>query len=680
MLSSPTKGDGPNLFSFSDKFSKPWLRGLLLGFLAFWLITPLSFLPLGKFLENRALDFCYQWRPAQPPSSEILLVGIDEASFNVLQRAWPWPRSWHARLVKRLFEAGARLVVFDIVFAEPSTPDEDQEFVAALQATGNVVLVKTLEVVEGPQFRRQILITPMPHLTAAAKGVGLAMVTPDPDGVVRRFQVQLAGQATIAAMAARLYNPTLEMPDSLSGLIDYSGPARSLDIVSFYQVIDPDYPLPAGRVRGKIVLVGSMLEAGVNPRGQADNFYTPHFSLTGQTMSGVEIQGHIIQTLLQNRCGQAFPDNPRVFVYFFIFLAAAYLFARLSPLSGLIGLFLLCGILFSAMVYLFFHHCLWFPPVLLASGLILIYGGNSFCHYVLAARDKHWLRQAFSRYVSSSLVESITSHPEQLRLGGEEVEVTILFSDLVGFTSISEGLSPENLIHLLNEYFSTMTDIILNCKGTVDKYIGDAIMAFWGAPLPIKDHAAQACLAALAMHKAIAPLQETWQERGLPLLGARLGLHSGQAIVGNVGSRDRFNYTVMGDTVNLASRLEGVNKIYGTGIIVSESTYQQAGNTFLFRELDLVQVRGRLQPVTIYELLGRQEDKTDFPWLETFTAALHSYRQRQWDLAAQLFREVLVHQPKDPPSLCFQRRLKYFQQHPPLPDWQGIYSLNSKSH
>ena len=452
-------------------------------------MTPLSFLPLGKFLENRALDFCYQWRPTQPPSPEILLVGIDEASFQELRRAWPWPRSWHALLVKRLTEAGAGVVVFDIVFAEPTTPEEDLEFAAAIQTAGNVVLAKTLEVVEGPQFRRQILITPMPHLTAAAKGVGLAMVTPDPDGVVRRFQVQLAGQETIAATATRLYKPKLEIPAFHAGFIDYSGPARSLDIVSFYQVIDPDHPLPAQRVRGKIVLVGRMLEAGVNPQGQADTFYTPHFSLTGQTMSGVEIQGHIIQTLLQNRCGRTFPDGPRVFVFLFIFLAAAYLFARLTPLSGLIGLLLLWGILFGATVYLFVHQCLWFPPVILAGGLILIYGGNSFCHYLLAAQDKRWLRQAFSRYVSSSLVEIISSHPEQLRLGGDEVEVTVLFSDLVGFTSISEDLSPENLIHLLNEYFSTMTEIILNCKGTVDKYIGDAIMAFWGAPLPILDHA-----------------------------------------------------------------------------------------------------------------------------------------------------------------------------------------------
>jgi adenylate cyclase len=666
------------LLSFSEKFSQPWLRGLFLGFLVFWLMTPLSFLPLGKFLENRALDFFYQWRPAQSMAPEILLVGIDEASFQELRRAWPWPRSWHARLVKRLSEAGAKLIVFDIIFAEPSTPEEDQDFIAAVQAAGNVVLAKTLEVIEGPRFRRQILITPMPHLAAASDGVGLAMVTPDPDGVVRRFKAKLAGQTTISALTARLYNPSLQIPDSLSGLIDYSGPSRSLDILSYYQVLDSDHPLPAARVRGKIVLVGRMLEASVDPRGQADAFYTPYFSLTGKAMSGVEIQGHIIHTLLQGRCGRTFPDGPRVFVFFFLFLGAGYLFARFRPLSGLIGLIILCLGLFVATFYLFLRQCLWFPPVLLASGLIMVYGSNSFFHYLLEAKDKRWLRQAFSRYVSNSLVEIITDHPDQLRLGGEEVDVSVLFSDIVGFTSVSEDLTPENLIHLLNEYFSTMTDIILNCKGTVDKYIGDAIMAFWGAPLPLADHSRKACQAALAMQEALPALKASWRERRLPPLEARLGIHTGRAIVGNVGSRDRFNYTVMGDTVNLASRLEGVNRIYGTTILVSESTFQQAGDGLLFREVDLVQVKGRLQPVTIYELLGRQEEKAQFPWIETFGAAILAYRQRQWDLATQLFRDVLVQRPNDPPSLCFQRRLKYFQQHPPLPDWRGIYTLDSK--
>jgi adenylate cyclase len=550
--------------------------------------------------------------------------------------------------------------------------------VAAVQAAGNVILAKTLDVQEGPNFRRQIIITPLPQLAAAARGVGLAMITPDPDGVVRRFKVNLAGQTTLSALAARFSNPQLDIPDTLGGLIDYFGPAGSLETVSFYQVIDPDRPLPADRLKGKIVLIGKTLEAGVTPRGQAEAFYTPYFSLTGNAMSGVEIQGHIIYTLLQGGYGRTLPDGPRVLIFLFLFLGSGYLFARLSPLAGLSVLFgVLVGI-FAAVVYLFSYQNLWIPPVLLAGGLVLIYGGNSFCHYLLAAKDKRWLRQAFSRYVSNSLVEIIINHPEQLRLGGEEVEVTVLFSDIAGFTGISEGLTPENLIRLLNEYFSGMTDIILNSNGTVDKYIGDAIMAFWGAPLPLAGHAEKACRAALAMQIAIRPLQESWQKRGLPPMQARLGLHTGQAVVGNVGSKDRFNYTVMGDAVNLASRLEGVNKIYGTHIIVSEATYQQAGPDFLFRELDLVRVKGRVQPVVIYELLGRKAEGDNFPWLHDFSAAIESYRRRQWEAASKLFQEVLARRPGDPPSLCFQKRLEYFQQHPPQPDWGGVYTLDSK--
>ncbi|HSO72353.1 MAG TPA: adenylate/guanylate cyclase domain-containing protein, partial [Thermodesulfobacteriota bacterium] len=502
----------------SDKFAKPGLRGLILGFFVFWVIAPASFLPLGTFLENRALDFCYQWRPTKPVPSEIVIVAIDEASFQELRRVWPWPRSYHARLVKHLSDAGAKLIVFDIIFAEPSTPDEDQVFIAAVQSAGNVILAQTLENSEGPLFRRQILINPMPQLAAAARGVGLAMVTPDPDGVVRRFQTKLAGQTTISAAAARIFNPQHKIAVTLGGLIDYIGPAQSLNMVSFYQVIDPDRPLPADWIRGKIVLVGRVLEAGVDPRGQADAFYTPYFSLTGKAMAGVEIHGHIIHTLLQGKSGQTVPDGTRVFVFFCIFLGAGYLFARLSPLTGLMGLLFLLAIIFAAVNYLFLYQSLWIPPVLLTGGLILLYGSNSFFHYLLTARDKRWLRQAFSRYVSKSLVEVIINHPEQLRLGGEEVEVTVLFSDIAGFTTISEKLTPENLIHLLNEYFSGMTDIILNYKGTLDKYIGDAIMAFWGAPLPLPGHAGEACRAALAMQQNLYPLQKIWQERGLPAL------------------------------------------------------------------------------------------------------------------------------------------------------------------
>ncbi len=666
------------MLSFSKAFHNPWLRGLILGLLAFWLMAPLSFLPLGKFLENRALDFCYQWRPAQPAADDILVVGIDEPSFQELRRPWPWPRRWHARLVHRLKAAGARVVVFDIVFAEPSTPEEDREFAEALRAAGNVVLAATIEVAEGPRFRRQILVTPVPEFADAAKGVGLALVTPDPDGVVRRFHTSLAGHDTLALVAARLFKPELDIPLVFSGLINFAGPAHSLNTVSYYQIIDPDHPVPPSWIQGKIVLVGRMLEANVTPQGQADMFYTPFFSLDGQATAGVEIQGHIINTLLQNRVGRSLPDSQRVILYLFLFLLAAYGFSRLSPLSGLVVLGLSSGLIFGSALYLFWHQHLWLPPVLLVGGLVLVYGGNALGHYAQAASDKRWLRQAFSRYVSSSLVEIISSQPERLRLGGEEVELTVLFADLAGFTGISEGLAPERLILLLNEYFTTMTDIILERRGTLDKYIGDAIMAFWGAPLSLPNHASWACEAALAMRQALHPLQKAWQERHLPLLEVRIGLHSGPAIVGNVGSRERFNYTVMGDTVNLASRLEGVNKIYGTKILISDATYARVQTEFLCREVDLVQVKGRLQPVAVYELLGRQQDRSHFPWLDTFAAALRAYRQGNWEQADSLFHEVLAQNPGDPPSLCLQQRLQTYRSQPPAPGWQGVHKLDEK--
>ncbi|MGQ9920876.1 MAG: CHASE2 domain-containing protein [Desulfobacca sp.] len=650
---------------------------MLFGQLAFWLLAPLSFLPLGTFLENLALDFCYQWRPSSPSAADILVVGIDEPSFQELRRTWPWPRSWHAQLVERLKAAGARVIVFDIVFAEPSIPEEDREFAAALRRAGNVVLASTIEVAAGPRFRRQILVRPLPELAAAAAGVGLALVTPDHDGVVRRFAASLAGQESVAVTATRLFKPELAIPPSLTGLINFVGPARSLPTVSYYQVIAPDRPLPSSWLQDKIVLVGRMLEANVTPQGQADMFYTPYFSLDGHLMAGVEIQGQIINTLLQDIPGHSLSARLRVLLYLFLFTLAGYAFGRLSPLVGAVVLSSSSIVLFGGSFYLFWQRYLWLPPVLLFGGMVLVYGGNALCHYAQAAKDKRWLRQAFSRYVSSALVEIISSHPEQLRLGGEEVEVTVLFADLAGFTMISEGLTPEKLIQLLNEYFTTMTDIILARRGTLDKYIGDAIMAFWGAPLSLPEHASLACATALAMQQALHPLQEAWQEQGLPSLEVRIGLHTGPAIVGNVGSRERFNYTVMGDTVNLASRLEGVNKIYGTKILISDATFGQVQADFLCREVDLVQVKGRFQPVAIYELLGHREDQPRFPWLATFAAALTAYRQGRWQEADELFQEVLAQQPGDPPSLCLRQRLQTYKQQPP-PAWQGVHKLEIK--
>jgi adenylate cyclase len=660
--------------SISKIFGNPRGRALILGVLTLLILIPLSFLSFGQVLEHFWLDRLYTWRTPAAPPAELLIVGIDEPSFQELGLAWPWPRRLHAALVDRLAAAGARAIVFDVVFADPTNENDDALLADAIRRAGNVILAADLDTVKDAQFFREILVEPCKPLRREARALGMALVKPDRDGVVRHFFPTIQGRQTLAAVAAKAFRAEVPLPPS--GLIDYTGPPRSLDTVSYYQVIDPVHPLPAARIRDRLVLIGRMLGASPTPQARSDTFYTPYFSAGGIT-SGVEIHGQIIHTLLSGGWGRELPEAGRLGLYVLVILGAAYGLARLTPLVGLtvmggLALLLLGS---SALLFLAWHY--WAPPVLLAGSLVVLYSGNVLGHYLLEARERRWLRQAFGRYLSPAVVQVIVSNPERLQLGGEEVAGTVLFSDLAGFTSISENMAPADLIRLLNEYFSPLTQIILAHQGTLDKFIGDAIMAFWGAPLPLEDHAEKACQSALAMQRAMAGLQKQWRQQGFPPLKTRIGLHSGPLVAGNVGSRERFNYTVLGDTVNLASRLEGVNKVYGTEILLSEEVHRQVSGRFLVRQLDLVRVKGRVEPVSIYELLAETAGGEP-EWLQLFAAGREAYRERDWDRAEENFLAVLRFRPEDPPAQVFLERLRRGRLQPPPPQWDGVFTLEGK--
>lgn len=645
--------------------------------MVFLLMVLLSLHRLGNLPEHAALDFLYTLRPAQPAPPEVLIVGIDEPSFQEVGQAWPWPRRLHATLIRRLSHAGARLIVLDIVFAEPSTPEDDQAMAEAIRQSGKVVMAQDLEIVRDAQFSREILVQPYKPFRQAALGMGLALVSTDPDGVVRQFRWQFKGIDTLAATVLRNLQPQFSPPPEGARLIDFVGPPRSLDSVSYYQVIDPAHPLPESRIRDRVVLVGRMVGASPAPQARSDSFYTPYYAWSGQVTTGVEIQGQIIHTLLSATWGRELSLPTRLWLYLGVFLLAAYGLSRLKPLAGLGVLLGTAAALCATSALLFLVWRLWVPPVLLLAGITVIYGVNVLDRYLAEAREKRWLRMAFSRYLSPSVVELIVAQPERLQLGGEEVEGTVLFADLAGFTALSENMTPRAVIGLLNEYFSPLTDIILAHQGTLDKYIGDALMAFWGAPLARPDHAELACRAAIAMQLAMQNQRDVWQARNLPRLQTRIGLHSGPLIAGNVGSRERLNYTVLGDTVNLASRLEGVNKIYGTNILVSESCKHLVANHFLLRELDVIQVPGRDQAVAVYELLA---EATDFPpaWLAVFAAGREYYQRQDWAQAIRCFQEVLRLNPEDRAALLFLNRVLHYQANPPPPEWQGVFVISQK--
>jgi adenylate cyclase len=666
-------------FSFGFNFlNRPLGRALALGTAVFLTVTALASHDVGRTVENALLDLCCRLRPISPPPREILIAGIDAPSFRALGHSWPWPRRYHARLIDRLTKAGARLIVFDVFFGEPTDAEDDHLLAEAVKKSGKVVLARVIESTQDPLFSRQIILNPLEALNAAARGVGVSILTPDPDGVVRHFYLTLAGQKTLPSEVVRLLRPNLAFPPDFSGLIRYAGPPQHLQTMSYYQILDEGEPVLREQVQDRVVLVGRTIEEGPLSQGQVDAFRTPYSSGSKRFMSGVEIQGNVIYDLLTGAWNREISLEWRTGLYLGIFLAYSLVAVLLSPGASLMVLAALgVAIFLGAWAILCFFR-VWIEPVLLGLGLVGIYGVNLFTHHLSGLQEKRWLHQAFTHYVPQEVVDTLLAHPERLELGGVELEATVMFADLAGFKELSQNMAPRDLVNLLSDYFTPLTEIVLAHGGTLDKYIDSSLMAVWGAPLPQADHARRACQAALAMQRRVEDDLRERQAMGKAFLGLRLGLHSGQVMAGNVGSRERFNYTIMGDTVNLAHRLQELNRHYGTHLIASEASRSQAGAGLIMRELDQVQVRGRKKPVTIFELVWVAPGEPVPLWLTSFEEGRAAYRKRDWQNAAAHFEEVIRLKPEDGPATLYLRRCRRYQETPPPPEWKGVSVLDGR--
>jgi adenylate cyclase len=302
--------------------------------------------------------------------------------------------------------------------------------------------------------------------------------------------------------------------------------------------------------------------------------------------------------------------------------------------------------------------------------------------YADSEKEKSFIRTAFSTYVSGDIVKEIIADPSRLQLGGTKRHMTAIFTDVKDFSAISERLEPEDLVSLLNKYLSAMSDVILSQQGTIDKYEGDAIIAFFGAPLPLEDHAMRACVSAITMKKIEAELNKEIMEQKLspvPLL-TRFGINTNNMVAGNMGTANKMNYTIMGSAVNLAARLEGVNKQYGTWILASEETVNETKETLLYRRLDRVRVVGVNKPTRICELLDIAEtaDVRDKNFVAVFHEALDYFEKQEWKLALDGFTETASIKIDDTPSLIYIDRCKKFLIAPPKDNWDGVYNLTSK--
>jgi adenylate cyclase len=480
------------------------------------------------------------------------------------------------------------------------------------------------------------------------------------------------GAAGVASL--QFGNKLTVHPDYLGRMvINYRGPRGTYPYYSLADVVQ--HKFTRGTFKDKIVLVGA------SATGIGD-LRTPPYG--GIDYPGVEVHANVIDNML-NRDFLVRGSHQIVWdlVWIALFgLPLGFALALVSPRWMWFGLGVV--IPFTALVYAAFLHGWWLNFTLPAGTLTANVMMVSLYRALVEEKEKRRVRSAFGQYLSPEVIRRLLVNPELVE--PRKTEITVMFSDIRGFTTISEKLDAQELALFLNGYLSDMTRIVFDTRGTLDKYIGDAVMAFWGAPYEDSEHALQACIAALEMMKRVRALQKKWIAEGKPALDIGIGLNSGVASVGNMGSALRYGYTALGDAVNLSSRLEGLNKDYGTHIIVNESTYESARDSgLLFRELDLIRVKGKLQPVTIYELHGHLLDLQQEGVLtemqarfEQFEAARQLYRQRCWNEALRAFQAILDHWPSDGPSIVYLKRCREYLTEEPLPNWDGVFTMTHK--
>jgi len=701
-------------------------------------------------LRTRTFDFFQVLRPRPQEIRPVVIVDIDEASLKAIGQ-WPWPRTTIADLVTQITQLGAVAIGFDIIFPEPdrmspaiaersfrgidaetwakldSLPSNDEALAEAIRHSRVVIgqagaaapelktaadaALQTGFAVRGPDPRQYLvtfagLLRNVPVIEQAAAGRGLFSIDPESDGIIRRVPVIMTAQGSVvpslsmemlrvvtgsSAILVRVDQagvqsvavPGLEVPTDRNGQFwvhfNHHDPER---YVSAKDVLQGN--VPPDRLAGKLVLIGT------SAIGLLDLKTTP----LDAAIPGVEVHAQILESVLS----KSSLVNPNYAIGAELALAVLFGLAIIiaAPMLPASIVIVLGGCLIAGLIglslYLFVEHNLLidFTYPLISSWLIYLV--LTFVNYFREQKQRRQIRSAFGYYLSPHMVEQLARSPEKLVLGGEERRMTILFSDVRGFTTISEHYKddPQGLTRLMNRFLTPLTNAIIERKGTIDKYIGDAIMAFWNAPVDDGEQEANACEAALEMLLRAETLngelkREAETNGGIYMpLCIGIGLNTGPCVVGNMGSDFRFNYSVLGDTVNLASRLEGRTKDYRIPVVIGSRTAEGAKQKFAVMEIDLIMVKGKKQPEAVFTVLGRSEVEADPRCQElraTNAQMLGRFRKQQWDDAIDLIARCRKFANGfDLSGLydMYEERIELYRAQPPGPGWDGVYEAETK--
>ena len=707
---------------------KKLLLGLLAGAIGFALALALWIPGWLNLWEGKTWD----WRvnllaKPGPATDKIRLILLDQNSLDWGKKenglSWPWPREMYGPILDFCRRQGAKAVVFDVLFTEPSGygVDDDRSFGAAVKNgppfVGAVFLSEKTGA-EGqwppslpPQewkidgldpwlkeagpaeilFHRAMF--PVHEVAANSQVLADTHLDPDPDNVYRRVRpfrifdgVTVPSPAFGAYIAAHpeatldISAGTLRVGDRLvpidrrgRALLNFRGPSGTHQSYSAAAVIQSELRLRQGEtpvIQGKELFKDCYVFFGFSAPGLYDLRPAP----VSGVYPGVEVHATALDNLLSGDFMRRTSSPSLLALTLLMTLLAGCATARVSGIGkslSVYGFFILLPVAASLIAY---RQGFWLPLVVQEVGVAVTLLSAGVIYYTTEGRQKLIIKHAFKQYLSPAVIEELIQHPERLKLGGERRVLSIFFSDLEGFTSISEGMEPEALTALLNEYLSAMTDIIYEEGGTVDKYEGDAIIAFWNAPLPLADHAVRCVRAALRCQEKLAEMRPPIRERIGKDLRMRIGINSGPAVVGNLGSHTRFDYTMLGDAVNLAARLEGINKQFGTYTIVSQATLDLLAGAFPIRELSRVAVVGRKEPVTIHEpmLPGEYEARKDD--ITIFSGGLQKFYEGRFAEAEAIFDTV---KDRDRAAFFYAEKCRALMAQPPE-GWDGVWVITTK--